>query len=158
LGDDVTNYAGLLAMGQVRMETELFDGEYFNQKVEWENLRAKNPLEVRNDYPPEEVARLEREGPKYQYGKGCLADGVLGAWLAMVCGVGPVAAEWKITSHLRAVYKYNLKADLTDHPNPQRPGYACCCFAPGRKVEIFHCHLFTQTKCGRASNTRSRRI
>ncbi len=30
---------------------------------------------------------LEKEGPKYQYGKGCLIDGVLGAWIAQMCGL-----------------------------------------------------------------------
>ena len=75
-------------------ESELFDGEYFIQKIEWKNLRAKNPLEVqehgRRATRPKRVALLEKEGPKYQYGTGCLSDGVLGAWLALVCGVGQV--------------------------------------------------------------------
>ena len=30
------------------------------------------------DYSPEAIALLKQEGPKYQYGDGCLADGVLG--------------------------------------------------------------------------------
>ena len=36
------------------------------------------------------VALLDEEGPKYQYGDGCLSDGVLGEWMAAVCGVGEV--------------------------------------------------------------------
>jgi hypothetical protein len=76
-------------------------------------------------YSPEALQLLEKEGPKYQYGRGCLSDGVLGDWLAQVCGVGPVLDTQKVTSHLRAVHRYNLKHDLTDYPNPQRPSYAC---------------------------------
>jgi hypothetical protein len=128
LGDDVSTYDELYQKGLRRMETELFDGEYFFQKVEWKNLRAKNPLEVKSlasDYSPEARALLEQEGPKYQYGAGCLADGVLGAWLALVCGVGQVLDAKKTASHLKAIHKYNLKHDLTAHPNPQRPSYAC---------------------------------
>ncbi|MFO1513082.1 MAG: GH116 family glycosyl hydrolase [Verrucomicrobiota bacterium] len=128
LGDDVKAYADLLETGLHRMETELFDGEYFIQKVEWKNLRAKNPLEVQSfggEYSPEARQLLEAEGPKYQYGRGCLSDGVLGSWLAMVCGVGQVVDAHKVTSHLKAVHKYNLKRDLTAYPNPQRPSYAC---------------------------------
>ena len=71
------------------------------------------------------VAILEKEGPKYQYGNGCLADGVLGSWLALVCGVGQVLAAPKVASHLQAVHKYNLKHDLSGFANPQRPTYAC---------------------------------
>jgi hypothetical protein len=110
------------------MERELFDGEYFIQKVEWKNLRAKNPVEIGSmvgNYTPEARELLEKEGPKYQYGKGCLSDGVLGSWLALVCGVGQVVDEQKIASHLKAIHKYNLKQDLTAHSNPQRPSYAC---------------------------------
>ncbi len=128
LGDAVPLYADLLEKGLRRMETELFDGEYFIQKVEWKNLRAQNPLEVKSmvgDYTPEARALLEQEGPKYQYGRGCLADGVLGSWLALVCGVGQVCDARKVASHLKAIHKYNLKHDLTAHPNPQRPSYAC---------------------------------
>jgi uncharacterized protein (DUF608 family) len=128
MGDGVSEYVGLLEKGIRRTEAELFDGEYFIQKIEWKNLKAKNPLDVQSfggTYSPEARALLEKEGPKYQYGKGCLADGVLGCWLAAVCGVGQVLDEQKVTSHLKAVHKYCLKKDLTDHANPQRPAYAC---------------------------------
>jgi uncharacterized protein (DUF608 family) len=128
LGDAVPLYAELLDKGLRRTEQELFDGEYFIQKIEWKNLRAKNPLEVKSmvgQYSPEAVAILEKEGPKYQYGRGCLADGVLGSWLALVSGVGQVLDVNKVRSHLQAIHKYNLKRDLTAHANPQRPSYAC---------------------------------
>ena len=77
------------------------------------------------NYSPEAAALLEKEGPKYQYGRGCLADGVLGSWMALVCGVGQVLDRRKVASHLKAVHKYNLKHDLSGHANPQRPSYAC---------------------------------
>ena len=128
LGDEVPLYAELLASGNRKAESELFDGEYFIQRIEWKTLRAKNPMENKSmagNYSPEAVAILEQEGPKYQYGAGCLADGVLGSWLALVCGVGQVLPAPKVASHLQAVYKYNLKHDLSDFPNPQRPSYAC---------------------------------
>jgi hypothetical protein len=110
-----------------RTERELFDGEYFFQKIEWKNLRAKDPTTVQSfhsGYSPEARAILEKEGPKYQYGRGCLSDGVLGSWLALVCGVGQVLDPEKVTSHLRAVHRYNLKKNLSEHANPQRPSYA----------------------------------
>lgn len=128
LADPVALYGELLAKGTARAESELFNGEYFYQHIEWKNLRAQNPLENKSmvgSYSPEAVAIFKKEGPKYQYGNGCLADGVLGSWLALVCGVGQVLATDKVASHLRALHKYNLKRDLSDFANPQRPTYAC---------------------------------
>ena len=128
LDDPVPLYAQLLEQGTQRCATELFDGEYFIQRIEWKNLRAQSPLEVKSmvgGYSPEAVALLEKEGPKYQYGAGCLSDGVLGSWLAWVCGAGQVLDAQQVTSHLPAVHKYNLKHDLSDFANPQRPAFAC---------------------------------
>ncbi len=128
LGDDVKAYDDLLAKGTQRTETELFDGEYFIQKIEWKNLRAGDPTKAQSfsgDYSPEARALLEKEGPKYQYGKGCLADGVLGSWMAAVCGVGQVLHPNRVVSHLRSVHRYNLRTDLSGHSNPQRPAFAC---------------------------------
>ncbi len=128
LGENVAAFRELLDKGRRRMETELFDGEYFIQKIEWKNLKAKNPQEVQHfggDYSHEALALLDKEGPKYQYGSGCLADGVLGSWLALVCGLGHILDPDKVASHLRSVHRYNLRKDLSDHANPQRPSYAC---------------------------------
>ncbi|MBI5834738.1 MAG: hypothetical protein HZB16_20755 [Armatimonadetes bacterium] len=128
LDDDVALYAELLARGIERTETELYDGEYFIQKVQWTGLRAPDPTQVSSyggAYSAEALAILAKEGPKYQYGLGCLSDGVLGEWMAAVCGVGQVLDADKVASHLGAVHRYNLKRDLSDHANPQRPTFAC---------------------------------
>lgn len=127
LGDDVTLYSTLYDVGRRRMEADLFNGEYFIQKIEWKNLRAKNPAEFHDyggTYSPEARALLQKEGPKYQYGSGCLSDGVLGAWFALVCGLDPVLDREKVASHLRSVHRYNLKKDFSQHVDPQRPGFA----------------------------------
>ena len=65
------------------MENELYDGEYFIQKIQFTGLNAHNPAEAAKksfggEYSKEAIELLEKEGPKYQYGKGCLSDGVLG--------------------------------------------------------------------------------
>ncbi len=128
LGDDVSRYEDLLAKGNQYINEQLFDGEYYYQQIKWEGLKAENPLANvgfhKRSYSPEAVELLKQEGPKYQYGRGCLADGVLGAWMAEVCGVGDIMDPAKVASHLKAVHKYNLKHDLSEHVNPQRPSYA----------------------------------
>ena len=114
-------YGYLYEAGRKYLETELFNGEYFIQKVEWKTLEAKLDL---GHETPEARELCEAQGPKYQYGGGCISDGVLGAWMAFVCGVGEILDPEKVKSHLLSVYKYNLKKDLSTHANPQRPGYA----------------------------------
>jgi len=126
LGEDVSRYSTLLEKGRKYMESELYNGEYFIQKIVWEGLRA-DPLDsesLHTEYSPEALEILKAEGPKYQYGNGCLSDGILGVWMAEVCGVGDLVDKDKVRSHLLSVYKYNLKHDLSEHANPQRPAYA----------------------------------
>lgn len=121
-------YYNLLLRGKKIMEEELFNGEYFIQKIKWSGLEAPDPVKAQSfhtRYSEEALEILKKEGPKYQYGTGCLSDGILGMWLATVCGLEEVVDHEKVTSHLRSVHAYNLKTDLTDHVNPQRPTYAC---------------------------------
>ena len=129
LNTDIALYKQLLDAGKKFIKEDLFDGEYFFQKIQWQGLTAPDPVEAsknawNSNYSEEARLLLEKEGPKYQYGKGCLSDGVLGFWLAEVCSVENPMDETAVKSHLNAVYKYNLKHNLTDHVNPQRPTYA----------------------------------
>jgi len=129
LGEDGTTYRQLYEKGKQFMETRLYNGDYFIQKIQWTGLNAADPVVASQhsyggSYSVEAAELLKKEGPKYQYGKGCLSDGVLGDWMARVCGLGEPIDEEKVTSHLDAVYRYNLKKDLSDYSNPQRPGYA----------------------------------
>lgn len=129
MGEDVPLYGQLLEKGKNQMETELYNGEYFIQQVKWEGLSAPNPAELAKrslgiSYSPEALEILKSEGPKYQYGNGCLSDGVLGVWIAGMCGLESPLDDGKVQSHLLAVYQNNLKTDLSEHVNPQRAGYA----------------------------------
>ncbi|MFN8205988.1 MAG: GH116 family glycosyl hydrolase [Bacteroidales bacterium] len=148
-GAPTKEYETLLKKGILFTESELFDGEYFIQKVQWEGLHSPSPVEVakrsyRTTYSEEALQLLNAEGPKYQYGIGCLSDGVLGMWLSRVCGLSQVIDPSKVTSHLEAVYRYNFRHDLSDHVNPQRPTYAAaregglllCTWPKGGKLSL----------------------
>jgi uncharacterized protein (DUF608 family) len=129
LHHDVSPYQKLLTKGKGLMENQLFNGKYFVQKIQWQGLNAPDPVTVSKTtyggaYSPDAIALLEKEGPKYQYGQGCLSDGMLGVWLAQACGLPSPLDTSKVTRHLSAVYAYNYRKDLSDHNNPQRPGYA----------------------------------
>lgn len=149
LGEDAVPYRDLLQRGRDFTERELFDGEFFIQKVQCQGLRAPNPAQAvvagsSTNYSPDAVELLQLEGPKYQYGCGCLSDGVLGAWMAACCGLPEILDPAKIRGHLLAVHKYNLKRDLSSHANPQRPAYALgdegglllCTWPKGRKPSL----------------------
>ena len=126
LGVDGSLYRDLLNKGIVYMESELWDGEYFIQEIQWEGLHAPDPTQAQSwtKYSPEAEALLRLEGPKYQYGQGCLSDGVLGVWIAAMCGIGDFLDRSRVRSHLNAVHRYNLRHSLKRHANPQRTTYA----------------------------------
>lgn len=129
LGESVPLYEALLSAGRTFLEEELFNGEYFEQKIRWIGLRAKDPTQASSvagnpAFTPEALALLQKEGPLYQYGKGCLSDGIIGAWMGFVAGLAPFLDQEKVKKHVESVFRYNFKADLSEHANPQRSGYA----------------------------------
>jgi uncharacterized protein (DUF608 family) len=129
LGENVIKYRQLLESGRKYMRDSLYNGEYFYQKIKWKGLNAPDPVKLsqgrwNSNYSEEALALLQKEGPKYQYGNGCLSDGVLGFWLARMCELDNPMDASLVSNHLNAVYQYNMKHDLSDHANPQRPSYA----------------------------------
>jgi uncharacterized protein (DUF608 family) len=128
---DLDFYRELLVKGKKAIESELFNGQYFFQKIKWTGLRTTDPISYANnagdsdDYAsPEAKALLAREGPKYQYSNGCLSDGMIGAWESAICGLPSSIDKTKVAAHLASVYKYNFKKELSNFSNPQRPGFA----------------------------------
>src|SRR5205814_7102098 len=108
LQQNVQLYETLQDKARQAMETVLYDGEYFIQKIQFTGLKATSPAEAAKksfggEYSKEAIELLEKEGPKYQYGKGCLSDGVLGAWIARMCGLNDIVSTTRLQSHIRAV-------------------------------------------------------
>lgn len=129
LGDsDAALYRELYLKGRRYLEKELFNGEYFFQKVIWKGLHAGEPQNFDSifggKYFAESRKLLDAEGPRYQYGKGCLSGDLLGAWLAECCGLGEILDPVKVKSHLLSVFKYNFRKDFYDHVNVQRSAFA----------------------------------
>jgi uncharacterized protein (DUF608 family) len=109
------------------LEEQLFNGEYFQQKVQYQGLRNTSfaTMVAQVDEHSSEMQRLlKREGPKYQYGSGCLSDGVIGAWMARIYGVDTPLARERVRKALQTIFHNNFKTDLSQHANAQRPGYA----------------------------------
>ena len=124
---DAGYYADLAERCAHFMDEQLFNGEYYQQKVQYLGLRdtsfAKSVADVNED-SSEMQQLLKREGPRYQYGIGCLSDGVIGAWMAKTYGIETPLTHKNVRSNLQAIFKHNFRTDLSQHANAQRPGYA----------------------------------
>ena len=126
---DATRYEEIARRGAAFLDAELFNGEYYEQRVQWEGLRdtsfAEKVAAISGDPNADEMSLLlQAEGPKYQYGTGCLSDGVIGAWMATIYGVEIPLDAGHVRSHLKAIFDHNFKPDLSEHACLQRPGYA----------------------------------
>jgi uncharacterized protein (DUF608 family) len=127
LNKDVSLYSSLYKKGRAYLEKNLFNSEYFFQKVQWEGLKTKFDLKPKDwdeHNSPETIELTKLKGPKYQYGTGCISDGVMGVWLAYVCGIGEILDPEKVKSNLKSIHQYNFRENLTEHTNPQRPSFA----------------------------------
>lgn len=122
-------YAELAQNGAAYLDETLFNGEYYEHRVQWEGLKDKSFTEFLDTIPTDGTADdvsklLQSEGPKYQYGTGCISDGVIGAWMSRIYGVETPLNQANVRSHLKSIFRYNFKEDLFDHACLQRPGYA----------------------------------
>jgi len=130
LGDeeDAERYLALARAGARFLDDELFNGEYYEQKVEFRKLKDQSFVQLisskRPSLPPSMLRILKKEGPKYQYGKGCLADGVIGAWMARLYGIPMPLDPEKVRTSILSIHRHNFRSSLREHCNPQRPGYA----------------------------------
>jgi uncharacterized protein (DUF608 family) len=94
---DFSKYCrGLFERGQQQLDDNLWNGEYYIQK-----------LEDVNAY-------------RYQHGKGCLSDQLLGQIHAEILGLGDLLPADHVRKAIYSIYKYNFKSDLSEHVNCQR--------------------------------------
>jgi uncharacterized protein (DUF608 family) len=142
---DAARWNDLATRGRRFCDRRLWNGEYYIQRVQVGRLKAARRLKSSLQGASEEaLALFDKEGPKYQYGSGCLTDGVLGAWHTQLYGLPPALTPSKARRHLRAIFKYNFRQSLQGHANPQRPGYALndepgtllCSWPKGGKPQI----------------------
>jgi uncharacterized protein (DUF608 family) len=127
--DEGAPYAELAERGARLMDQTLFNGEYYQQNVEWRetrdaSFRERIAGEGEKGLSADDLAVMRAEGPKYQYGDGCLSDGIIGGWMAAIYGVETPLDRDHVRSTLKSIFHYNFREDLFDHACLQRPGYA----------------------------------
>ena len=89
-------YLSVFKRGSALMADSLWNGEYF--------IQAPGPWDE----------------TKYQYGNGCLADQLLGQYMAFVAGLGYIADSEKVDKAISAIYEHNFIPNLRDFHNVQR--------------------------------------
>ncbi|MGQ9680974.1 MAG: GH116 family glycosyl-hydrolase [Anaerolineae bacterium] len=116
LGDTevAEEYRRVRESGRSRVEATLFNGEYYEQKVD-PQAHTIVPTDLSKS-----MGGQTPGDPKYQYGAGCLADQVLGQWLATLSGLGDVLDPEHVRAALSAIFRHNWKAELWEHANCQR--------------------------------------
>ncbi len=112
--ESADTYRKLFEKGSQWIDANLFNGEFYVQKVRG-FLKDEIANNLRSDMGSENT-----ETPEYQVGGGCLADQLIGQYLAEVGGMGPLVAPENIRKTLRSIYKYNYKPTLKDHDNVER--------------------------------------
>lgn len=78
------------------VDQKLFNGEYYIQELE------------------------DVDAYRYQYGKGCLTDQLLGQFMVHAAGLGYVLPKEHVKKALESIYKYNFRDCMDDVPNVQR--------------------------------------
>jgi len=122
LGDTASaeKYKQFYEAGAEKLDGITFNGEYYEQ-----------------------VTDQDINTWKYQYGKGCLSDQLLGQQLAHVSNLGYVLPAAHVKSAVQSIFKYNFRQDFHDHVNLQRmyalndnAGLLLCAWPKGERPTI----------------------
>lgn len=66
------------------------------------------------------VQQVEEGRDRYQYGEGCLADQLLGQYLAFNSGLGYILDPARVKRTLQSIYAHNYIPDFSEYHNVQR--------------------------------------
>ena len=127
LGDNESadEYDALFEKGKKWTDENLFNGEYYCQKVD---LSDKAMLEYYSKDNPDLLGgntldqywNEENGQINYQIGEGCEIDQVLAQWHADILHLGDLYDPKHLRSALRSIYKYNFKKSMRNEYNPYR--------------------------------------
>jgi len=139
LGDtkDADVYRRVFESGSRWMDQNLFNGEYYIQKVRSIPKNQIAPATV------SDMGSERSEKPDFQVGEGCLVDQMVGQYLAEVAGIGKLLDPAHVRKTLESIYKYNYKRQLYDHDSVQRifalndeGALVICDYRPGKRPRI----------------------
>ena len=100
-------YRRLYKNGRKFLNSELFNGSYFFQKVDLSDKATLDSFGAAADYWNDEAGEI-----KYQVAEGCIIDQMLADWHAMLIGMPPVFDNDKKATALQTLYKSNYKSSM----------------------------------------------
>jgi uncharacterized protein (DUF608 family) len=123
-----TQYREIFEKGRATLNHDLYNGEYFQQRVDLTDRTILDPFAAGNGCQHKDQTETvfeaywnEEHGElKYQIGDGCEIDQILGQWHANLLGLGDIVDRDKAVSALRAIYRHNFKPSMREHFNPCR--------------------------------------
>ena len=123
--DKASEYLSLFEKGKAWSDENLFNGEYFIQKID---LKDKSLVErfdgsgdaLHGQNTVEAYWNSEQGEIKYQIAQGCEIDQMCGQWHANIVGLGEIFDNAKVKIALKNVYKNNYKTSMRDFTNPWR--------------------------------------
>jgi uncharacterized protein (DUF608 family) len=129
-GDPETaaSYRAIFERGRKWVGRNLFNGEYFIQKVDLKDRRVLEAFRGEGAgvpgeawaVPAEEYWSEEHGELKYQIGEGCGIDQVLAQWHADLIGLGDIFDRKQTRKALRAIHRRNFHHSMRDVVNPCR--------------------------------------
>jgi uncharacterized protein (DUF608 family) len=104
----------LFERGRSWIDEHLWNGEYYIQQVKGMPRSAIHRSLLSS------MGSADSEQPQYQVGDGCLADQLIGQYLADVAGLGPLVNPAHARLALQSMARYNFKRRLDDYASVQR--------------------------------------
>lgn len=126
--EEMANYLGdkkfaktcrnLFSKGSVWIDNNLFNGEYYEQKIQppmsADNV-AKSLMNITSSNN-----EIDLKSPDFQLGKGVLVDQLVGQVFAHIVGLGYLADEKNIKQTYQSIMKYNYRENMSTHANFMR--------------------------------------
>jgi len=139
LGDEVSarGYRGLFENGRNWFDANLFNGEFYTQKVVGRSAeQIPSALLVG-------MGAGDSTSPDYQMGEACLVDQLLGQYMAHVTKLGYLLDKEHVQKTLQSIFRYNYRSKLNEHECVQRTyalndegGVLVATYPNGKRPEI----------------------
>ena len=113
--DKAKEYLDIYEKGREWTKNNLFNGEYFIQKVDLSDKATLDHFKVSERYWNDETGEI-----KYQIGEGSAIDQLLGQWHADICGLGDIFDREQVDTALKNMFKNNFKTSMRNFANPWR--------------------------------------